>query len=548
MKIFYSLLICIVANVLFGQAKYAWPIDKVNLTGNYGEVRPNHFHAGIDFSTEGEENLPIYSVADGHVARIKVSPYGYGKVLYVAHTDGKLSVYAHQNRFNERIASFVKAEQIAKESFELEIFPKEGELPVKKGEILGYSGNTGGSTGPHLHFEIRDDLTEVPINPLFYFDIRDTVKPVLEAIAIYDLSDSIRAGHLKTIGVKAKRDSLYLMNDSVVIKNSILGMSFCGDDKEIPKGNPNNIYDVKLFFDSVCVYHHQLNYITFDNARYVNEFSDIINKQKFQKCFVPKNYPFDMYKTLASKGRISLTDTLFHEIRLVLTDESGNSNSLKYWLKTRQYSSYKAIDAKGKFFINSASTYTYAAKGFELEIPSKALFNDAFLAVKNNLDLNNTLTLGPEEAEFRLPASLKIRLTKKLMSDSSRVLLKNGSSYIIPQLKNGVANFSIKNFGVFHLTKDSVRPEIKTRTPVKKLKKIFPKAEHLTFVIKDLHSGIGSYKLYINDKWFLAEYDAKSDLLTCFFDQDTPTGELNVRVEVRDRVGNLSEYKIKLKR
>jgi hypothetical protein len=548
MKILYALFTCFFATVLFGQTKYSWPIDKVNLTGNYGEVRPNHFHAGIDFSTEGEENLPIHSVADGYVARIKVSPYGYGKVLYIAHTDGKLSVYAHQNRFNDNIAAFVRSEQIAKESFEVELFPKAGELPVKKGEVIGYSGNTGGSTGPHLHFEIRDDLTEVPINPLFYFDIKDTVKPVFEAIAVYDLSDSLKATHYTSFNVKAKRDSLYLMNDSVVIKKSIIGISFCGDDKEIPKGNPNNIYDVKLFFDSVCIYHHQLNYITFDNARYVNEYSDVINKQKFQKCFVPKNYPFDMYKTLISKGRIVLTDTLFHEVRLVLTDESGNSNSFKYWIKTKQFSNYKPVDAKGKFFINSSSTFTYSAKGFELEIPAKSLFNDAFLAVKNNLDLNNTLILGPEDAEFRLPATLKVKLTKKLSGDSSRVVLKNGRSYLIPQLKNGYAEFSIKNFGAFHLTKDSVRPEIKTRTPVKKLKKIFPKAEHLTFIIKDLHSGIGSYKLFINDKWYLAEYDAKSDLLTYFVDQETPSGELNVRVEVRDRVGNLSEFKIKLKR
>jgi hypothetical protein len=118
----------------------------------------------------------------------------------------------------------------------------------------------------------------------------------------------------------------------------------------------------------------------------------------------------------------------------------------------------------------------------------------------------------------------------------------------VPQIKNGTAEFNIRNFGTFTLTKDTIKPEIKTKTPPKKLKKIFPKADHLTFVIKDGQSGISSYKFFINDKWYLAEYDAKSDMFTYFFDQDTPSGELNIRVEVKDRVGNSAAYTIKLKR
>ena len=126
------------------------------LSGTFGELRSNHFHSGMDIKTHQQTGLNVLASASGYVSRIKVSHFGYGKALYVQHPNGYTSVYAHLKEFAPEIEAYIKERQYAKESYEIEVFPEADELPVKQGEVIAYSGNSGGSGGPHLHFEIRD--------------------------------------------------------------------------------------------------------------------------------------------------------------------------------------------------------------------------------------------------------------------------------------------------------------------------------------------------------------------------------------------------------
>ena len=171
--------------------KYGKPLDiPIYLSATFGELRPNHLHAGLDIKTQGVEGKKVYAVADGYISRIGVSPYGYGNVLYITHYDGYTSVYAHLQRFSGEIAKYVKQYQYKHKKFTSQIYPDKDKFPIKKGDLIAYSGNSGGSGGPHLHFEIRHTVSEKPVNPMYFgYKIEDDVRPLIQGVAVYPVDE-----------------------------------------------------------------------------------------------------------------------------------------------------------------------------------------------------------------------------------------------------------------------------------------------------------------------------------------------------------------------
>lgn len=546
-SIWTLLLVCPPAALSQNPFKYTWPLDSPHvITGNYGELRPNHFHAGIDFATGGKTNLQVYSIEDGYVSRIRISPYGYGKCVYITHPGGKVSVYAHLNAFSLKIANVAKTFQNATQSNEIDFMPRPKTVYVRKNEIIGLSGNTGGSTGPHLHFEIRDEVSEVPLNPLGFFRINDRTAPELHAIAFFSLADTSAPQLLKTLRVRtAEKDSLILAEDHLELEESIVGLAFSGFDRMSPAGNPNNIYSARIYVNDRLIYSHTLNNIAFSESRFINEFSQPISRMKYQKCFLPESYPEGMFGNCINKGRIRLMDTTFHKIRLIVSDESGNTRTLQFYIKAKQLNTYRAPKTGGDVRISCNRIFNGAKNGISLSVPAKTLFYSTGLYINNFLEEDGKFSILPQ-VNLKQPALIGFKVPQRFLRNREKLILK-GAPGALPQNRKDSVYFLVKDFGNYRLDMDTIPPKVKVSYSERRLKEAW-QMDAFSFQITDNGSGIGKYNLWLNNAWVIAEYDARTDLLTYYFDEDTPIGLLRFKLEVEDKLGNKTSFEYVLKK
>ncbi len=304
MKRFATLILISTTFFVFGQGDistyptnyFSNPLDiPLVLSGTFGELRTNHFHAGIDIKTEQKEGLKVIAAAGGYVSRIKVSLWGYGKVLYVTHPNGYTSVYAHLQKFNDRIESYVKKQQYKKESYEIHLFPKAGELPVTKEEILAFSGSTGGFVGPHLHFEIRDTKTEKPINPFYFgFEVKDSKKPRINSLMGYSLTENT---HINNVNVPVQLSYRKLENGNYLASTikafGEIGFGVNVYDQLDGAYNKNGLYSLSLAVNGKTVHEFRATSFSFYETKYIK--GEIQLKREGGKWVVDKSYilPFN---------------------------------------------------------------------------------------------------------------------------------------------------------------------------------------------------------------------------------------------------------------
>jgi murein DD-endopeptidase MepM/ murein hydrolase activator NlpD len=511
---------------------FSYPLDReVVITGNYGEIRPNHFHAGLDFSTDPTVNLPIKSIGDGYVSRIKISSGGYGRVIYVTHPNGYVSVYAHQKKYASKIDEYIKKIQLDQKKNEIEVYPKATELLVKKGEVIGYTGNSGSSTGPHLHFEIREEKSEIPVNPLLIYDVKDDVKPELTHLAIYSMADTNNIKRISSIPVKYIGDKLSLPKYTQVLSENTFAIGFAGFDRANASANKNNIYEAKVLLDDKIIYHHQLNNISFDNGRYVNVFSEKEGGVKFQKCFSPSCFDIAIYKSLANGGKILLNDTLPHKITLQVNDEKGNKNVLIFFVKTKNLNGYIVNTIKHNVFCNQETSI----KKEDIEVLIKTGTLSKNMSVGAYINKLGKAVVGNKDEDLLKAFILSVKIPKAIKGKEDKIVLFNESNCLVGKYENGWFKTESKSFGTFGIGYDTIAPSIVFPVSKKKSSKGVVSKTSVTFKIADNLSGISDYHVYVNDVWQIAEYDAKSATVTCNFTELVPK---TLRLEIIDKVGN----------
>jgi hypothetical protein len=532
----------------YPQGYFRNPLDvPIQLAGNFGELRPNHFHSGMDIKTQQRENLPVHAAADGYVSRIGVSHTGYGNVLYITHPNGYTTVYGHLNRFFPALEQYVKQQEYAQESWAIDLKIPAGKFPVKKGEFVAWSGNTGGSAGPHVHFEIRGTQSEKPLNPLLFgFDIADSRAPDVSRIAIYDMDKSIYDQSPQVVAVK-KVNGEYVTTPAVInVKASSIGLGVNAVDRMGVAPNTYGIYEVVLFDNGVPNSGFQLDNIAFDDSRYINAHVDYKTKKNggpyYQLLFSIPGNKLDIYKDVQGDGTIDISDKKAHPLKLLVKDAYGNTSTVKLTLQ-QSGEPTEAVRCANTMFAESRNIFENNKIEFFLEenaLYDQICFNYAELAAgpksySSTFHLNTpavpihsyfTLRIKPDRT---IPAELKNKIV--MIRDGM-----GGHDVSGTTIENGWYVSKFREFGNFHLEADTIDPKIAVIGAVKDGANL-SKAAKLSFSMSDA-SGIKSYRAELDGHWLMLS--RKSNVITYTFDEHCPSGSHRLKLTVTDVAGNSS--------
>lgn len=530
---------------------FAYPLKiPIQLSGTFGELRNNHFHAGVDVKTQQREGIPIYAAADGYVNRIKVAHFGYGKALYLQHPNGYATVYAHLQKYAGKIQDFVLKTQYLKESYEFEIFPEANVLPVKKGEIIGYTGNTGSSGGPHLHYEIRDRASR-PMNPkLFGFEVEDTRKPLINSVFVYPMGEESHVNqnqNLQQLRLIPTNDGNYITEK--IKASGTLGFGISAVDQQNAANNRNGLYQIKTQWNGQASLQITFDKFSFQETRYLNRFIDYgyfkENKSKIQKLFIEKNNPLSIFKSSNKNGFIVVQDSLDGVYTIEVSDFQNNNVHITIPIQGVQLPIETPL-SKPKYnysiFANEGATIKEGI--FTINIPPKSLYEDAYLNVKsegsnlhfheNNIPIHTNITITADVSNFKHSEIDKVFIGK---------LNYKGEPYYKPTQVSGNTTIStrVREFGSYGLGIDTLSPQI---TPLNfSDQQWISNNKTLELKIEDTQSGIKNYRATINGKWILMEYEYKNDRLTYHFDElSVLETENNFRLIVTDNVGNSSKF------
>ena len=544
----FSLLTLFFCPFIFAQTQYPKndfraPLDiPMQLSGNFGELRPNHFHAGFDLKTNQREGLSVHAIADGYVSRIKISTFGNGKCIYITHPNGYTSVYGHLQTTVGEIQEYVKKTHYKEKAYEIEMFLKPNELPVTKGQIIALSGNTGSSEGPHLHFEIRDSKTEFVINPLFFgFDknIKDTQKPTLTSLYVYPLDNATvnQSKQPLLVSMTLQKDGTYLAGK--VKTNGKIGFGINAVDNDDVSHNKNGVFNVSGFLNGNQNYNYQFNTYSFDEMRYINAFIDYSRykktSQRIQKLFMKTPFALSIVKTDSDRGIISAQPNLASTYRIEVSDYFGNQNSITVPIEYDTATPLvQAEPVMSKYFIKYNKDSNFEKDNMSVFFPAGTFYEDFNM----NFDVrNNKIYIHDDTVPVHSNFTITIRDTVYPESLRDKLYIGKGTSYNGTIRKGDVFTAKAKILGQYGLVLDTIAPVIRIAKPVEG--KWISDQKKIDFTISDAASGIKSYNGYLNGNWVLFEYENKARRITHTFDNELLLdGENVLKIEVIDNVGN----------
>lgn len=539
------------------------PLDlPIKLSGTFGELRTNHFHSGLDIRTESKEGYKVYAIADGHVSRVKVSAYGYGLAVYIDHPNGYTSVYAHLQQFQGALADWVRAKHYEKEAFEIDLSLKPGELPVRKNDIIALSGNTGGSGGPHLHFELRNTKTEAIINPqLFGYEVPDQVAPLFSFVELVPHGKGAQingSGNNKKMWAQKTKSGYQLVPQRIDAWGSFYVQSRVAD-KHDGNGFNNGIYQLILLADGDTIYHFKADAFEFNETRYANSVMDyerrMLQRESIYRCMKEPGNRVSLLPRVKNDGTLSIAPGDSLQFEIIATDFNGNASRL-YW---------KMRGATERTFELSATVPTgerltpdkavnLIKDELRLSMPAWNFYDTLDLQYKRSIRPALTYSAVHSIHTPKVPVHgfYQVAIKHTGLPDSLRpytvlvgIGLGGSRTAATGSWKGDFFEARVRTFGDFYLAVDTVLPSVVAVNH--KSGKAYRAGQKLNFRIGDNLSGLDSYDVFIDGKWEYHEFDGKSATLSIPLQKSFESGNHTLDIVVKDAVGNTRNFQTNFK-
>jgi len=548
-----------------------WPVDTepVRTAGNFGEIRGNHFHMGWDISTGGRRGVPVRAVERGRIVRIKVSSGGLGKALYIAHPNGYTTVYAHLKAFIPKVEAVVARRMRSLEKYEDDWWLKNS-IPVEKGQVIAYSGNTGGSRSPHLHFEVRESTTEWAVNPAMVgFRIKDIRAPFFYSIALYPLDSHsvVRVtaldGHVRTAthGQRLRLrvhtrggKAFYLPNVQSIQARGRIGLAFAGYDYQEDKFNRFGIFEKKLIVNGKPVFVMRADRLPFSLFRFVNAHIDYALKvregKEYERLFRLPHNRLPFYKKLVNRGILTLDSTRAH-VTIALKDEFGNASQLAFSILPLSADSAQTLarpmtppDNLLKVMA-PADELTHRTEGLSLYVPPYSVYDTTALTFSVDSACADCYSPVYRIGNPDIPVHRRflLRITPERLPDRLRpyayVARREGKrwSYAGGTWKGPALKARPRTFGAYAVRIDSLPPTMRFLTRQREIR--FNRPRQLRVALSDRHTGIASYRVEVDSQFYYPAYwDAKIGVLKITLDTFLTKGRHQLTVKATDRLGN----------
>lgn len=541
------------------------PVDiEPLLSGNFGELRSGHFHSGIDIKTNGHEGMKVHAAASGEVVRINVSPWGYGNALYIKHDNGYTTVYGHLQQFAPDIARWVEQQQYARQSFAVQLYPHKGQFEVEQGQLIALSGNSGGSGGPHLHFEIRETQNQKPVNPLaFNMPVKDFTRPRITGIKVYPAHEQAAVCGLNRpfrLKVAGWGEQHRIESRQPVLVNGPFYIGVAGYDQQSGSNNKNGVYEMRVYLDSALMFHTRQDGFLFSQTRYVNCLIDYVSyieeKQRYQVTWVAPNNRLPIYQGVKNRGIMRLSDTLIHNIEVVMADIEGNEARVGFSVKRGNgaWRTPLAAVPAGRYY-RPVDDIRIDSGAMQLHIPPGALYDSLLLDIASipavqpafsrvwrvhhdgvPLQKNVVLSVTPDS----LPVDMQDKAFLARRSTRGEWVYAGG------KYTKGVVTVKTRYFGDYKVQIDTIPPHVE---PINVYDGLNVQAmKDIRWHIRDEMSGIQSYRAMVNGKWYLVAWDPKKERLTGTVDEHLPHGDFTLTLEVVDNMNNVMYKTVRLKR